>query len=89
MRLLLEGGAILCIPTTPFTAPPLGLPLSELDRQSARIGQLCSIAGMAGLPQISLPLGLVDGKPCGLSILGWRGSDARLVAIARALEHAR
>ena len=89
MRLLLEDGAILCIPTTPFTAPPLGLSLTELDRQSARIGQLCSIAGMAGLPQVSLPVGQVDGKPCGLSILGWRGSDARLVAIARAMENAR
>jgi len=86
MRALLEGGAILCIPTTPFTAPPLGLPLSELDRQSGRIGLLCSIAGMASLPQLSLPLGMAGGKPCGLSIIGWRGSDARLAAIAAALE---
>ncbi len=84
-RLLLEGGAILCIPTTPFTAPPLGLPLSALDALSARIGVLTSFAGLVGLPQLSLPLGQVGGKPCGLSILGWRGQDARLAAIAAAL----
>ncbi len=89
MRALLEGGAILCIPTTPFTAPPLGLSLAELDRQSGRIGLLCSIAGMASLPQLSLPLGMAGGKPCGLSIIGWRGSDARLAAIALALENAQ
>ena len=87
-RALLEGGAILCMPTTPFTAPPLGLPLPELDALSSRIGVLTTFAGLAGLPQLSLLLGRVAGKPCGLSILGWRGQDARLAAIARALEQA-
>ena len=85
-RVLLEDGAILCIPTTPFTAPPIGLPLAELDRLAGRIGELASFAGLAGLPQLSLPLGMVAGKPVGLSILGWRGSDARLAAIAQALQ---
>ncbi|WP_159999278.1 amidase [Roseomonas sp. 18066] len=84
-RLLLDGGAILAIPTTPFTAPPLGLPLSELDRHSERIGLLCSFAGLTGVPQVSLPLATVDGKPAGLSLIAARGQDARLVAIARAL----
>jgi len=28
---------------------------------------------------------MVDGKPVGLSIIGWRGSDARLAAMAAAL----
>ncbi len=84
-RLLLEGGAILCLPTTPFTAPPLGLSLRETDALSGRIGVLTSFAGMAGLPQLNLPLGTAGGKPVGLSIIGWRGADMRLVAIARAL----
>jgi amidase len=88
-RELLEGGAILCLPTTPFTAPPLGLPLQALDALSERISQLTSFAGFAGLPQLSLPLGLAGGKPCGLSILAWHGQDAKLVAIAEALEGAR
>ena len=84
-RAMLSGGAVLVMPTTPFTAPPLGLSLRALDEASARIGYLCSFAGMASLPQVSLPLASVDGKPVGLSIIGWRGSDARLVAIAEAL----
>jgi amidase len=84
-RMLLEGGAILCLPTTPFTAPPLGLSLSETDALSGRIGVLTSFAGMAGLPQLNLPLGSAGGKPVGLSIIGWRGADMKLVAIAKAL----
>ena len=76
------------MPTTPFTAPPLGLPLPELDALSSRIGVLTTFAGLAGPPGRSLLLGRVAGKPCGLSILGWRGQDARLAAIARALEQA-
>ena len=84
-RRLLEGGAILCLPTTPFPAPPLGLPLPEIDALQARIGITTSFAGLCGLPQLNLPLGQVGGKPCGLSIIGWRGSDERLAAIARDL----
>ncbi|PHK95180.1 glutamyl-tRNA amidotransferase [Pseudoroseomonas rhizosphaerae] len=84
-RALLDGGAILCIPSTPFTAPPLGLPLHALDALSDRIGLLTSFAGLTGVPQLSLPLGQVAGKPVGLSLLAWRGQDARLLGIARAL----
>ena len=84
-RLLLEGGAILAIPTTPVTAPPLGLPLAEIDRLADRIGLLCSFAGLSGVPQISLPLAMAEGKPVGLSLIAAPGQDARLVAIARAL----
>jgi len=86
---LLEEGAILCIPTTPFPAPPTDSTLEALDAYSARIGLLCSFAGMAGLPQMNLPLGQVDGKPVGLSIIAWRGGDARLAGIARALARAQ
>jgi amidase len=84
-RQLLEGGAVLCIPTTPFPAPSAASTLEQLDGLAARIGILNSIANMAGIPQMNLPLGEVDGKPVGLSIIGWRGADARLVGIAKAL----
>lgn len=78
-------GPVLCLPTTPFPAPPVRLPLGEIDRLSGRIGLLTSFAGLTGVPQLSLPLGRVDGRPVGLSILAARGGDARLAGIARAL----
>ena len=85
MRQLLPPGTILCLPTTPFPAPLCGQPLSVLEPLRDRITALCSHGGLTGVPQISLPGATVDGLPIGLSILGARGSDASLVAVARAM----
>ena len=52
---------------------------------------MCGIpaqGGLAGHPQVSLPGATVDGLPIGLSIIGPRGSDATLVAVAKAMEQA-
>lgn len=86
MAHLLPEGTILCLPTTPFPAPEVGQKLSILDPLRDRITCLCSQGGHAGFPQVSLPGATVDGLPVGLSIIGPRGSDATLVAVARALE---
>ena len=89
MKYLLPAGTILCMPTTPFPAPLAGQPLSVLDPLRDRITCLCAHGGLAGFPQVNLPGAVtVDGLPVGLSILGPRGSDATLVAVARALEAA-
>jgi amidase len=83
---LLPPGTILCLPTTPFPAPRKGLPLAGLDPIRARIGCLTSHGGLTGVPQVNLPGATVDGLPVGLSIVGPRGSDAGLVAVAQAME---
>jgi amidase len=85
MRQLLPPGTILCLPTTPFPAPPCGQPLSVLEPLRDRILGLCAHGGLAGMPQVSIPGAVVEGLPVGLSILGARGSDATLVAVGRAL----
>ena len=86
---LLPPGTILCMPTTPSPAPPRGLSLPALEPVRSRILCLAAHGGLAGFPQVSVPGAHVDGLPVGLSILGARGSDATLVAVARALEAAR
>lgn len=87
MAYLLKPGTILCLPTTPFPAPLRGQPLSVLEPLRDRITCLCAHGGLAGFPQVNLPgATTVDGLPVGLSILGPRGSDATLVAVAQALE---
>jgi amidase len=85
MRQLLPPGTILCLPTTPFPAPLLGQSLSATDTLRARITGLCAHGGLTGVPQVSLPGATVGGLPVGLSIVGPRGADAALVAVARAL----
>jgi amidase len=89
MAYLLPRGTILCLPTTPFPAPPTGQPLAVLDPLRDRITCLCAHGGLAGHPQVSLPGATVHGLPVGLSIIGARGGDAGLVAVARALEAAK
>jgi amidase len=85
MRQLLPPGTVLCLPTTPSPAPLCGQPLSALDPIRDRITALCAHGGLTGVPQVTIPGPAVDGLPIGLSILGARGSDAILVAVARAL----
>ena len=85
MAHLLPAGTILCLPTTPFPAPLRGQPLSLLDPLRDRITCLCAQGGLAGHPQVNLPGATVDGLPVGLSIIGPRGSDATLVAVAQAM----
>lgn len=84
LRTLLPPGTVLCLPTTPFPAPPRGLPISELAFPRERITCLACLGGLTGSPQVSLPGALVDGAPVGLSIVGGRGADGMLLALARA-----
>ena len=84
LRLLLPPGTILCLPTTPFPAPLLGQSVSALAFPRERITCLACVGGLTGSPQVSLPGALVDGAPVGLSIVGGRGADSALLAVARA-----
>ena len=86
MAYLLPPGTILCLPTTPFPAPKKGLSLPVLGPLRDRITCLCAHGGLTGVPQVNLPGAMVDGVPIGLSIVGGRGSDAMLVAVAQAME---
>jgi amidase len=86
---LLPAGTILCLPSTPCPAPRKGLPLATLTPLRARITTMEAHGGLTGVPQVSLPGAHVEGRPVGLSILGARGSDAVLVAVAKAMEASR
>lgn len=89
MNWLLPPGTILCLPTTPFPAPAKGLPLPILTPLRDRITCLCAQGGLTGVPQVSIPGADVDGAPVGLSIIGGRGTDATLIAVAQAFAAAK
>jgi amidase len=86
LRDLIEPGTVLCLPTTPRIAPLRNTPTDDLEvaYRNQAMSLLC-IAGLAGLPQISLPLAEVDGVPAGLSLVGSAGSDEALMAVANAV----
>ena len=86
LRHLLPPGTILCMPTTPFPAPPKGLPVHALTKLRERIMCLTSHGGLTGVPQLNIPGATVEGAPVGLSIVGGHGTDLDLVRVAIALE---
>ncbi len=79
MDALLGDDAVLCLPTAPGIAPKLMTPVAELEAFRAQAFALLCIAGLARLPQISLPLGTLAGCPLGLSLIAPRGADRGLI----------
>ncbi len=49
-------------------------------------GAVTTPAAIAGLPIVTIPMGLVGGLPVGLSLVGAKNSEAMLIALARSLE---
>ncbi len=79
---LLGEDAVLMLPTVPSIAPERSIEGEELQAFRERALSILCIAGLSGLPQISMPLAEFDGCPLGLSLIGPRGSDRALVALA-------
>ena len=79
-------GDILCLPTSPRVAPLKNTPIDDIEiRYRHQAMHLLCIAGLGGLPQISLPMAELEGLPLGLSLNGPRGSDLQLLGLARRL----
>ena len=80
---LLRGNAVLALPSAPGAALPRQSPPAIVDEMRRRALPLLRIAGLARLPQVSLPLARVDGCPLGLSLMAARGNDTMLLALAK------
>lgn len=79
---LLRPGDVLCLPTSPRIAPfkHTATDKIEVEYRHQAMCLLC-IAGLGGLPQISLPLATLEHMPLGLSIIGARGADVQLLEL--------
>ncbi|MGN6747494.1 MAG: amidase [Xanthobacteraceae bacterium] len=80
-------GTIMALPSAPSIAPLLTATGEALEQFRVRTMRLTCIAGLAGLPQISIPVGTVSGCPVGLSFIGWSGADEVLLDLACRLAH--
>lgn len=82
----LDDGDVLLLPSSPRVAPLIDTPVDDIEvRYRNQAMRLLCIAGLGGLPQISLPLAQLHGFPLGLSIVGRHGADLSLLALAVAL----
>ncbi len=81
----ITNGCLMCLPTVTDCGPERGS--DQAQRMAFSRSTLClmSIAGVAGLPQITLPVAAVDGCPIGLSLIGVSGSDENLLNLAAQL----
>jgi Asp-tRNA(Asn)/Glu-tRNA(Gln) amidotransferase A subunit family amidase len=74
-------------PPCALEAPVLELPSGLVLADAGNIRQ-ATVANLAGLPGISVPVPLADGLPCGLQLLAPWGEEARLLDAAEHLERA-
>jgi len=79
----MEEESIIILPTAPGPAPLLNDGPELLNDYRKQAIQLLCMAGHAGLPQLSIPGALVDGAPVGLSLIGCKNDEQRLIDTAR------
>jgi amidase len=82
LHALLGGGAVLVYPTSPAPAPLLSASQAEQNAVRERTMGVTAIAGLGGLPEVSLPAARVAGAPVGLSLVAAPGRDRALLALA-------
>jgi len=70
------------LPSMPDIAPLKTTSESAIEDYRNRAIRMLCVSGLSGLPQISLPMASRDGAPLGLSLMGPRGSDRSLIALA-------
>ena len=91
-----QGLAAIAFPTVPFTAPFINLngdtPMQTIKVGDKRVDEIqglitTTFAGPRfGAPGLSLPGGMANGLPVGLSLEGMPGDDAKLLALGIAAE---
>ncbi|MCI1880960.1 MAG: amidase [Sporolactobacillus sp.] len=81
MSRFLDRDAVLVLPTTYGPAPLRGISFAEGENIRAQTMKLSCIAGVSGLPQLTIPI--VDRNHLlGLSLISGRGTDRRLLTFA-------
>jgi len=82
---LLADHSLLVIPTTPDIAPLLRESGEALELRRQQTLMLTCIAGLSGLPQITIPAGLLHGAPIAISIIAGANQDLKLLSFVNKL----
>jgi amidase len=88
VRTLLGEHTVAVLPSAASLAPRRDADPAAVDAVRLRTMAITCIAGLAGLPQVNIPLAAPDGTPLGVSLLGPAGSDRALIALAVAVARA-
>jgi aspartyl-tRNA(Asn)/glutamyl-tRNA(Gln) amidotransferase subunit A len=83
-RVLADVDALVA-PTSPSVAFPIGAKVD--DPLLMYLNDACTLpVNIAGLPGVSVPCGLVDGKPVGLQVIGRAFDEGTILRVADAYE---
>jgi amidase len=82
---MLGERTVLALPSAPGIAVLRNSPPKVLDDLRSRALPILCIAGLARLPQVSLPLAQLEGCPLGLSLIAARGNDTLLLELTARL----
>lgn len=80
---LLGDDGLIVLPTAPGPAPLRNTTGEKLEDWRGKTLQLCCIAGLGGLPQVTLPWARIGGLPIGLSVIAGPGRDVPLLQWVR------
>jgi amidase len=82
----LGGDGVVLAPVVHDVAFAPDAPLEIFDNFRHISQRMLCVAGLAGLPQVTWPAGMLNGAPWGVSLIGPRGSDLSLVRLAMTLQ---
>ena len=85
VRSVLGADGVAVLPSAASLAPLRNAEPAVVDAVRLRTMAITCIAGLAGLPQVSLPMTSDSGAPLGVSLIGPEGSDLALIRLAIAL----
>ena len=80
---LIGEQGVIVLPTAASVAPIKNAPAESVEKIRASTLQLTSLAGVAGLPQVTVPIFKRDGMALGLSFIADRHQDRSLLAFVR------
>lgn len=84
---ILSTNRLLVIPTVPGKAPLLNQPNKDVQLLRENTLKLSCIAGLAGLPQVTIPVTNVDGVPVALSFIAGANQDLSLMQWVHRMEN--
>ncbi|MFK3937880.1 amidase [Alkalihalobacillus sp. NPDC078783] len=82
MNALIKPNTILAIPTVPGSAHLVNLAPEQIEQRRNSTLQLSCIAGLAGLPQLTIPIESKNG-PIGLSLIAGANQDLKLLSFGQ------
>lgn len=84
----LMADTVLVLPAASSPAPPLASQSGAIDAIRGRTLHLTCVAGVGGLPAVSVPASAPGRPPFGICLIGPRGSDVALTELAAQLDEA-